>query len=136
MTSDPNNNENYYLSSQSSEITQKSDSSSETTVSDIKTIHNQSSPLFGMGRTIIITVIGLATLATILIFGGNFEACIFSSCPDISDGGIDQGSSGLQNLLAVIFAIGSYILGITLGLTIIPAFLVSLLIWFITQIVL
>lgn len=117
MTLDSNNNESSDLSSQSSEITNQSNS--------------PSAPFLGIGKIIIITVIGLATLATILLFGGDFEACLFSNC---TDGGVGQNSSGIPGFLAVIIAIGSYILAITLGLTVIPAFLVSLVIWFITQI--
>lgn len=134
MTLDSNNNESSDLSSQYSEITNQSDSSSETTISDVKPINNQSSPFLGIGKIIIITVVGLATLATILTFGGNFEACILSSCPDINGNGSGGNNlSGFQNLFAVIIAIGSYILAITLGLTIIPAFVVSLVIWLIAQ---
>lgn len=128
MTSNPNNHDNSALSSQSSKITEKFNSDSETTVSEVKTINNQSSPVLGIGKIIIIGVASLATLATILFFMDSSQICFFSDC-----GISDNSTSGSQNLIAVIFAIGGYIVAITLGLTMIPAFLVSLVVWFITQ---
>lgn len=131
MTLDSNNNESSALSSQSSEITNQSNSPSGNPIRDEKTMNNQSSPFLGLSKITILTVIGLATLVTILLFSGDFQACLFSNCGTDTGNG---GGGGISGFLAVIIAIGSYILAITLGLTVIPAFLVSLVIWFITQI--
>jgi hypothetical protein len=81
----------------------------------------------GIVQSLIFIVLSVAFIKTIFIDGGGLSRCVMDPAYCIKD--------NVNDFMAVIAAILSYAISIFMGLTIIPAFGVALIIWFLTKVV-